>query len=82
MYTRTSDASWVHKAVESAQEAEKLNTELPEVHLALGDAFRQLGQTTKAVHEFERAKKLSTNSDQPWLRLGQLMRRQVNWIRP
>lgn len=70
MYTRTSDPSWVHKAVESAQQAEKLNTELPEVHLALGDTFRQLGQTAKAVDEFECAKKLSPNSDQPWLRLG------------
>jgi serine/threonine protein kinase/tetratricopeptide (TPR) repeat protein len=70
MYKETNEPSWVHKALKSAQKAQELNDDLPEVHLALGDTFLQLGETKEAVAEFDRAKKLSPNSDLPWLRLG------------
>jgi serine/threonine protein kinase/tetratricopeptide (TPR) repeat protein/TolB-like protein len=70
MYRQTNEPAWVHKALENAQRAQKLNDALPEVHLALGDAFRQLGESGQAVAEFNRAKDLSPNSDLPWLRLG------------
>jgi serine/threonine protein kinase/tetratricopeptide (TPR) repeat protein len=70
MYGRTSDPSWFRRALESAEHAQKLNDDLPEVHLALGDVYRQLGETKVAVTEFGRAKQLSPNSDLPWLRLG------------
>jgi serine/threonine protein kinase/tetratricopeptide (TPR) repeat protein len=70
MYRATNEPSWVQKALESAQRAQKLNSDLPEVRLALGDAYQQLGETKDAVAEFDSAKKLSPNSALPWLRLG------------
>ena len=70
MFRATNEPSWVHKALESAQQAQSLNGDLPEVHLALGDAYRQLGETKEALAQFDRVKKLSPNSDLPWLRLG------------
>jgi len=70
IYRDTEEPSWVQKALERAQQAKKLNDDLPEVHLALGDTYRRVGKITEAIAEFDRVKKLSPNSDLPWLRLG------------
>ena len=70
MYRDSHEPAWVRKALESAQHAETLNDHLPEVHLAVGDAYRRLGQNAEAIAEFTRAKNLSPSSDQPWIRLG------------
>jgi serine/threonine protein kinase/tetratricopeptide (TPR) repeat protein len=59
MYHETKDVSWANKALGSAQQAESLNTSLPEVHLALGNAYREMGKTEEAIAEFE-----------PWRLLG------------
>ena len=70
MYQETKDVSWANKALGAAQHAESLNDSLPEVHLALGNAYRVAGKTEQAIAEFERVKKLSPNSDEPWHLLG------------
>ena len=70
MYRETSEISWASKALGAAQQAERMNDNLPEVHLSLGSAYRELGRTGEAVAEFERAKQLSPNSDGPWQGLG------------
>jgi serine/threonine protein kinase/tetratricopeptide (TPR) repeat protein len=70
MYRETKDASWASKALGAAQQAVMLNDSLPEVHLALGNAYREAGKTEEAIAEFERVKKLSPNSDEPWRLLG------------
>jgi serine/threonine protein kinase/tetratricopeptide (TPR) repeat protein len=69
-YRETNEVSWATKALGAAQQAESLNGKLPEVHLSLGTAYRELGKTAEAIAEFERAKQLSPNSDVPWRRLG------------
>jgi len=70
MYQETKDVSWANKALGAAQHADSLNDSLPEVHLALGNAYRDAGKTEQAIAEFERVKKLSPNSDEPWRLLG------------
>jgi tetratricopeptide (TPR) repeat protein/class 3 adenylate cyclase len=70
MYRETQDVSWANKALAAAQQAVALNSSLPEVHLALGNAYREAGKTEEAIAEFERVKKLSPNSDEPWRLLG------------
>lgn len=70
MYRETKDASWASKALGAAQHAESLNESLPEVHLALGNVYRDTGKNEDAIAEFERVKKLSPNSDEPWHLLG------------
>jgi tetratricopeptide (TPR) repeat protein len=70
MYRETKDVSWANKALGAAQQAVALNDSLPEVHLALGNIYRDAGKTEEAIAEFERVKKLSPNSDEPWHLLG------------
>jgi serine/threonine protein kinase/tetratricopeptide (TPR) repeat protein len=72
MYRETKDVSWANKALGAAHQAESLNTSLPEVHLALGNAYREMGKTEEAIGEFERVKKISPNSDEPWRLLGRI----------
>ncbi len=70
IYRETNEVSWATRALRAAQQAERMNDNLPEVHLSLGTAYRELGKTSEAATEFERAKHLSPNSDVPWRRLG------------
>jgi len=70
MYQETKDVFWANRALGAAQHAESLNNSLPEVHLTLGNAYRVAGKTEQAIAEFERVKKLSPNSDEPWRLLG------------
>jgi adenylate cyclase len=70
MYRETKDVSWANRALTAAQQGVALNDRLPEVHLALGNAYGEVGKTEEAIGEFERVKKLSPNSDEPWRLLG------------
>ena len=70
MYRETKDVSWANKALGAAQHADSLNNSLPEVHLALGNAYREAGRTEEAIREFQLVRKLSPNSDEPWRLLG------------
>jgi eukaryotic-like serine/threonine-protein kinase len=70
MYDLTSDPSWSTKALSAAQHAQTLNDELPEVHVALGNAYKVTGKTAEAIVELKRAVALAPNSDEGYRRLG------------
>jgi len=70
MYSETNDTTWIHRAMGAAAQAEKLNENLKEAHLALGNVFRKTGKTEEAVKEFRRALKISPNCDACYRRLG------------
>lgn len=69
-YRYSPEPTALHKALDSAEQSEAINDNLPEVHLALGDAYRRLGQNAEAIAEFNRATNLLPSSDLPLMRLG------------
>src|SRR5438034_505227 len=70
MYREKKDRFWSEKAIASAQQAERLNDKLPEVHLSVGTAYAAIGQTAQAISELKRALEISPNSDEAYRRLG------------
>jgi tetratricopeptide (TPR) repeat protein/predicted Ser/Thr protein kinase len=70
MYKDTKDPLYAQKALATAQQADRLNDSLPEVHLALGSVYNATGRTAQAVEELKRALALSPNSDEAYARLG------------
>ncbi len=70
MYDLNSDPAWSQKALSAAQHAQTLNDELPEVHVALGNAYKVTGKTAEAIVELKRAVALAPNSDEGYRRLG------------
>ena len=70
MYRDKKDRFWSEKAIASAQQAERLNDKLPEVHFSLGTAYAAIGQTSQAILELKRALEISPNSDEAYRRLG------------
>jgi tetratricopeptide (TPR) repeat protein/class 3 adenylate cyclase/TolB-like protein len=71
MYKNKKDPFWVQKALETAQQAKRLNDKLPAVYLSLGSVLSATGKTEEAVGELERALELEPNSDEVYRRLGQ-----------
>jgi serine/threonine protein kinase/tetratricopeptide (TPR) repeat protein len=70
LYNLTQDTSWPQKGLSAAQHAQTLNDEIPEVHFALGNAYRATGKTNEAIVELKRALELAPNSDEGYRRLG------------
>ncbi len=70
MYAETKDGVWAQKATLSAQQAERLSNNLPEVHLSLGSVYSATGKNTQAVAELKRALELAPNSDEAYRSLG------------
>jgi len=70
MYRETKSNLWAERAVGAAQQAEHLNENLPEVHLALGSAYSATGRYAEAIAELDRALQLAPNSDEAYRRLG------------
>ncbi len=70
MYHQTKDSFWSAKALGAAQQARALNEDQPEVHLALGSAYRSSGHTAEAIAELKRALELAPNSDEAYGRLA------------
>ena len=70
MYDATKDGTWSDKALGAAQQAQRLNDNLPEAHLALGGIYTVTGKTNEAIAELKRALEFSPNSDQGYRRLG------------
>src|SRR5208283_5369541 len=70
MYGETKDGVWAQKATLSAQQAERLSNNLPEVHLSLGSVYSATGKNTQAVAELKRALELAPNSDEAYRNLG------------
>jgi tetratricopeptide (TPR) repeat protein len=70
MYDATKDSLWSEKALGAAQQAQRLNDNLPEVHFALGGIYVYIGKTAEAIAEIKRALELAPNSDEGYRRLG------------
>jgi serine/threonine protein kinase/tetratricopeptide (TPR) repeat protein len=70
MYREKKDRFWSEKAIASAQQAERMNDNLPEVHFSLGTAYAATGQTAQAISELKRGLQLAPNSDEAYRRLG------------
>jgi len=70
MYVNTKDSFWSQKALASAQRAEQLKDDLPEVHFALGEVYRGTGRSAQAIAELKRGLALSPNSEVGYIRLG------------
>jgi tetratricopeptide (TPR) repeat protein len=70
MYDSTNDTLWSEKALGAAQQAQRLNDNLPEVHFSLGGIYVKTGKTAEAIAELKRALELAPNSDQGYRILG------------
>ncbi len=70
MYSANKESIWAQKATLSAQQAERLSNNLPEVHLSLGSVYSATGKYTQAVTELKRALELAPNSEEAYRNLG------------
>ena len=70
MYHERKDSFWSQKALAAAQQAERLNDNLPEVHFSLGNVYTASGKGAQAVAELKRALQLAPNSDDGYRGLG------------
>src|SRR5712692_1935563 len=70
MYHEKKDAFWSQKALGAAQQAERLNSNLPEVHFSLGNVYTASGKGSEGVSELKRALQLAPNSDDGYRGLG------------
>jgi serine/threonine-protein kinase len=70
MYHESKDSFWSQKALAAAQQAQRLNDNLPEVHYSLGSVYSDTGKTTESIAQLKRALNLAPNSDEGYRRLG------------
>jgi len=70
MYQEKKDSFWSQKALAAAQQAQRLNDNLPEVHFSLGNVYTASGKSAEAVSELKRALQLASNSDDGYRGLG------------
>jgi serine/threonine protein kinase/tetratricopeptide (TPR) repeat protein len=70
MYQEKKDSFWSQKALAAAQQAGRLNDNLPEVHFSLGNVYTASGKSAEAVSELKRALQLAPNSDDGYRGLG------------
>ncbi len=71
IYGESKDRVWAEKATLAAQQAERLSSTLPEVHLSLGSVYYTTGKNAQAITELKRALELAPNSDEAYRRLGE-----------
>lgn len=70
MYRQTRDRIWIDEATRSAGQAQQLNSNLPEVYIALGSVYSATGRNAQAVEVLGRAVSLAPNSDDAYRQLG------------
>jgi serine/threonine protein kinase/tetratricopeptide (TPR) repeat protein/TolB-like protein len=70
MWGETKDGIWAQKAQLAAQQAERLSSNLPEVHMSLGAVYSNTGKNAQAVAELKKALDLAPNSDEAYRNLG------------
>jgi serine/threonine-protein kinase len=70
MYHENKDSLWTQRALGAAQQAQRLNDNLPEVHFSLGNVYNASGKTVEAIAELKRALQLAPNSDDGYRGLG------------
>ncbi|MGH9444715.1 MAG: protein kinase domain-containing protein [Terriglobia bacterium] len=71
MYQLKKDRFWADQALSAAEQAQELNSSLPEVYLALGNVYRATGKSAEAIEDLKRALALAPNSDEGYRLLGQ-----------
>jgi eukaryotic-like serine/threonine-protein kinase len=69
-YTATRDGQWAAKAKAAVEAAEKLNSRLPEVQMAIGDYSQRTGDYQAAAAAFQRAIDLNPRSEDAYEGLG------------
>jgi serine/threonine protein kinase/tetratricopeptide (TPR) repeat protein len=70
LYDEKKDSLLAQKALGAAQQAQRLNDNLPEVHFSLGKVYNASGRTAEAIIELKRALELAPNSDDGYRALG------------
>jgi serine/threonine protein kinase/tetratricopeptide (TPR) repeat protein len=70
MYRETKDSLWAQKALAAGEQGRRLNDQLPEVYLTLGNVYNSTGRSSEAVAVLKRALELAPNSDEGYRRLG------------
>jgi tetratricopeptide (TPR) repeat protein len=70
IYRATKDKAAIQRAQSAAEEAERLNPNLPEVHASLGSIYGAVGRIPEAISELKKALALAPNSDDVLTRLG------------
>ena len=70
VYRLQKDSAWADKALAAAQQARRLNENLPEAHFALSTVYNETGKTAEAAAEIKHALELAPNSDEAYRRLG------------
>jgi serine/threonine-protein kinase len=70
LYDEKKDSLLAQKALGAAQQAQRLNDNLPEVHFSLGKVYSASGRTAEAITELKRALELAPNSDDGYRALG------------
>jgi eukaryotic-like serine/threonine-protein kinase len=71
IYRYKDEPFWANKALAAAQQARQINDSLPEVHLALGNAYLAMGKYTQAAEEMNKAVELAPNSDDGYRHLAE-----------
>ncbi len=74
LYGESKESIWAQKAALAAQQAERLSSSLPEVHLSLGSVYSTTGKNAQAITELKRALELAPNSDEAYRLLGDAYR--------
>jgi serine/threonine protein kinase/tetratricopeptide (TPR) repeat protein len=69
-YRENKDSFWAQRALAAAQQAQRLNDKLPEVHFSLGSVYNATGKSAEAIAELKHALQLAPNSDEGYRRLG------------
>ena len=70
MYYQKKDSFWTQKALGAAQQAQRLNDNLPEVHFSLGNVYAASGKRAEAISQLKRALELAPNSDDGYRAIG------------
>jgi serine/threonine protein kinase/tetratricopeptide (TPR) repeat protein len=70
LYDLKKDPSWATQALDAANKANVINSNLAEVHFSLGQVYNVTGKSVEAVAELKRALELAPNSDEGYRRLG------------
>jgi tetratricopeptide (TPR) repeat protein/TolB-like protein/predicted Ser/Thr protein kinase len=70
MYYQKKDSFWTQKALGAAQQAQRLNDNLPEVHFSLGNVYAASGKRAEAIAQLKRALELAPNSDDGYRAIG------------
>jgi tetratricopeptide (TPR) repeat protein len=70
MWRATKEDRWTQQALSAAEQAGRLNDNLPQAHYALGTVYAAIGRTSESIAELKRALSLAPNSDEGLRRLG------------